>query len=167
MAVEFSSSVTYALQKLGTPDLVLKPEQRTAINVVYNGRDVFVWLPTGFGKSLCFHTLPFVFDYKLALTDVSAVLVITPLIALMVDQVRSLRSKGVKASVVTSGTTTTHGSVPVDLLATESSLLSDCLLFCTPESVLNSKWRSLFEKPSISDRIVTVVVDEAHCISKW
>ena len=136
MAVEFSSSVTYALQKLGTPDLVLKPEQRTAINAVYNGRDVFVWLPTGFGKSLCFHT--FVFDYKLALTDVSAVLVITPLIALMVDQVRSLRSKGVKASVVTSGTTTTHGSVPVDLLATESSLLSDCLLFCTPESVLNS-----------------------------
>ena len=89
MAVEFSSSVTYALQKLGTPDLVLKPEQRTAINAVYNGRDVFVWLPTGFGKSLCFHTLPFVFDYKLALTDVSAVLVITPLIALMVDQVRS------------------------------------------------------------------------------
>ena len=89
MAVEFSSSVTYALQKLGTPDLVLKPEQRTAINAVYNGRDVFVWLPTGFGKSLCFHTLPFVFDYKLALTDVSAVLVITPLIDLMVDQVRS------------------------------------------------------------------------------
>ena len=74
MAVEFSSSVTYALQKLGTPDLVLKPEQRTAINAVYNGRDVFVWLPS---KSLCFHTLPFVFDYKLALTDVSAVLVIT------------------------------------------------------------------------------------------
>ena len=94
MAVEFSSSVTYALQKLGTPDLVLKPEQRTAINAVYNGRDVFVWLPTGFGKSLCFHTLPFVFDYKLALTDVSAVLVITPLIALMVVQERSLRSKG-------------------------------------------------------------------------
>ena len=89
MAVEFSSSVTYALQKLGTPDLVLKPEQRTAINAVYNGRDVFVWLPTGFGKSLCFHTLPFVFDYKLALTDVSAVLVITPLIALMVDQAMS------------------------------------------------------------------------------
>ena len=89
MAVEFSSSVTYALQKLGTPDLVLKPEQRTAINAVYNGRDVFVWLPTGFGKSLCFHTLPFVFYYKLALTDVSAVLVITPLIALMVDQAMS------------------------------------------------------------------------------
>ena len=85
MAVEFSSSVTYALQKLGTPDLVLKPEQRTAINAVYNGRDVFVWLPTGFGKSLCFHTLPFVFDYKLALTDVSAVLVITPLIEQIAD----------------------------------------------------------------------------------
>ena len=98
MAFEFSSSVTYALQKLGTPDLVLKPEQRTAINAVYNGRDVFVWLPTGFGKRACVSTpLPFVFDYKLALTDVSAVLVIIPLIALMVDQAMSRDAANMRA----------------------------------------------------------------------
>ena len=64
--VNFAQAVDYALQtqRLCTPTVVLKPEQWVAIEVIYNGRDVFVWLPTGFGKS---QALPFVFDYKLCL----------------------------------------------------------------------------------------------------
>ncbi len=50
-----------------------------------------MWLPTGFGKSVYFQTLPFVFDYKLGLVDAVKKSVIAPLIALIVDQVRSLR----------------------------------------------------------------------------
>ena len=44
--------------------LKLKPEQLQAIRHVYDGKDVSLWLPTGFGKSVCYETLPFVFDHK-------------------------------------------------------------------------------------------------------
>ena len=57
---EFSSALAYALGKLGLPNITPKTEQRSSIEVIYHGKDVFMWLPTGFGKSLCFHTLPFV-----------------------------------------------------------------------------------------------------------
>ena len=63
----FLEAITYALSELGTPELSLKEEQKLAIHAVYSGSDVFVWLPTGFGKSVCFQTLPFVFDHKLQL----------------------------------------------------------------------------------------------------
>ena len=77
----------------------------------------------------------------------SAVLVVTPLIALMLDQLHSLRSKGVKSSIITS---TSHG-ISRDLLATDSSLVSDSLLFCAPESLVRSKWRSAIASPRISE----------------
>ena len=57
---EFDRAIQHALQRLGTPDIVPKPEQRETILSVYSGRDVFAWLPTGFGKSLCYEALPFV-----------------------------------------------------------------------------------------------------------
>ena len=46
-----------------------KLEQRKAIHSIYRSRDVFVWLPNGFGKSLCYEVLPFVMDYKLSRID--------------------------------------------------------------------------------------------------
>ena len=49
---DFSSAISYALEKLGVPDLILKEEQRLSIQAVYDGKDVFIWLPTGFGKSI-------------------------------------------------------------------------------------------------------------------
>ena len=66
------------------PGIDLKEEQERA---VYDEKDVFVWLPTGFGKSVCFQTLPFLFDCKLGLVGSSrnsVVLVVVPLIALMI-----------------------------------------------------------------------------------
>ena len=48
---------SYALQRLGCPDLTLKPEQRVAVEFLYEGKDVFLWLPTGFGKSMCYEVL--------------------------------------------------------------------------------------------------------------
>ena len=92
----FEEALLYSLSTLKLESTVsLKPEQRMAIEAVYTGSDVSVWLPTGFGKSLCFQTLPFVMDHKLGLVGTqnsNAVLVVSPLVALMVDQVRSLRS---------------------------------------------------------------------------
>ena len=90
----FSQAVSYALGKLGKPQISLKEEQRPSIKAIYEGNDIFVWLPTGYGKNLCYQALPFVMDHKNGVAETqksSAVLVITPLIALMFDQVQSLR----------------------------------------------------------------------------
>ena len=67
-----------------------------------------------------------------------------------------------KCSIVT-----LSGGIQNDLLATESSLFSDSLLFCTPEALVRSKWRHSLENPKVSERIVALVIDEAHCVSKW
>ncbi len=143
----------------------LKREQRFAIKAVYEGKDAFVCLPTGYGKSLCYQSLPFVMDHKLGLTDSDAnkrcaVLVVSPLVALMTDQVQSLRNRGVNSSIVTS-----TSAVAKEYLTTDESLSTDTLLFCAPEALVMSKWRDALE--IFSGRIVSVVVDEAHCISKW
>jgi ATP-dependent DNA helicase RecQ len=164
MANEFDLAISYALERVGCPSLTLKPEQRASIKAVYDGKDVFLWLPTGFGKSICYTTLPFVFDFKLGRVDGdshSVVLVVSPLISLMVDQVANLRAAGVSASVVSSG-----GGVPKALVASEDDLAKCSVLFCAPEALVGSKWRDALEKSTIYDRIVAVVVDEVHCVSK-
>lgn len=125
---------------------------------------MFVWLPTGFGKCICYQVIPFVMDYKRGLVDTpknSAVLVVSPLIALMVDQVERLRARGVSSSIIASGNDLTRS-----LTATESSLSTDSLLFCSPEALVLPKWRDVLAG-SVSERIVAVVVDEAHCDGKF
>ena len=59
----------FSLRPLGTPSITPKPEQRKAIHSIYRGRDVFVWLPTGFGKSICYEVMPFMMDHKLSRID--------------------------------------------------------------------------------------------------
>ena len=105
-------------------------------------------------------------DYKLGRIDSgnhSVVLVVSPLISLMIDQVVGLKAVGVSASILN----TTGGSIPKALLATEDDLTKCSILFSSPEALVSSKWREVLEKPSISGRIVAVVVDEVHCIPKW
>ena len=60
---------------------------------------MFAWLPCGFGKSLCYEMLSFVFDVKRVCVD-SLVIVVCPLVSLMIDEIRSLRRKGVHAAVL-------------------------------------------------------------------
>ena len=82
---EFEKAVAYALQRFHSPGLQLKNEQESSLRAVYSGKDTFIWLPTGFGKSLCYTALPFLFDYKLGRQEsacVSLTLVISPLISL-------------------------------------------------------------------------------------
>ena len=68
--------------------MTLKPEQKDCVQCIYEGKDVFVWLATGFGKTVYFDVLPFMFDGRVG----SLVVVVSPLVSLMIDQVRSLRS---------------------------------------------------------------------------
>ena len=55
----FDEAISFALRALGKEGLKLKPEQLQAIRCVSDGKDVFLWLPTGFGKSACYETVPF------------------------------------------------------------------------------------------------------------
>ena len=161
-SASFSCALSYALELLGTPTLTLKEEQRKSPEVVYQGSSVFVWLPTGFGKSICYQALPFVIEHKKGQHGSCAVLVVSPLVSLMIDQVESLRTRGVKASIVTS-----VSDIAPSLVATKSTLSSDNLLFCTAEALALLKWREGLENETVGKRIVAVVVDEAHCVSKW
>ena len=50
----FEDSISYGLSRIGRPELTLKPQQLEAVRYIYEEKDVFLWLPTGFGKSVCF-----------------------------------------------------------------------------------------------------------------
>ena len=87
----FAGAIAFSLEKL---DVSLKAEQRSAIKAMYEGRDVFVCLPTGYGNSLCYQTLPFVMDHKDNRAQASAVLVVSPLIAHLHSSLITHRSYG-------------------------------------------------------------------------
>jgi len=57
----FHKVLLFAVSKIGKEGIVLKPEQLQAVQHIYEGRDVFLWLPTGFGKSICYEVLLFLF----------------------------------------------------------------------------------------------------------
>ena len=103
-SIEFRTGIAYALSCLGRENVTLKPKQEEAVYHLYHGQDVFAWFPTGYGKSLCYQLVPFLFDYKLNRTSYGAersvVLVISPLVSLMVDQVTGLLQRGVSAGIL-------------------------------------------------------------------
>ena len=82
----FADAVVFSLEQLGLLEVTLKEEQYAAIQAIYEGRDVFVCLPTGYGKSLCYQTLPFVMEHKKFAAGIMetgkscAVLLISPLL---------------------------------------------------------------------------------------
>ena len=161
----FEQGLAFALRKVGKGHLTLKKEQVYAIRCAYEQEDVFVWLPTGFGKSIVYECLPFLFDYKLNRVDgrtSSVVLVVSPLVALMIDQVQSLRTRGVACAIMSD-----HEGVEKCLLASETDLGDYHLLFCAPEAViLVERWRQLICESPLHSRIVAIAIDEAHCVSK-
>ena len=91
---EVLSAIDFAATRLGYPSV--RAEQRVVLKAFLKGRDVFVSLPTGFGKSLCYAVLPGAFNMLRGVPESIAV-VVSPLIALMRDQVLGLERRGVKA----------------------------------------------------------------------
>ena len=82
---EFSGSVSFALSSINQDHVVLRQKQLEVLQSVYGGHNIFAWFPTGYGKSLCYQVLPYIFDVKLGLTKAapserSVVLVISPLV---------------------------------------------------------------------------------------
>ena len=128
-----------------------RPGQAEIVAAVAAGQDTLAIMPTGGGKSLCFQ-LP-------ALMGGGVTVVISPLIALMRDQVRSLREAGVEAGALTSGNTDEE-TEDVFAALDEGRLR---LLYMAPERLASGGTLSLLRR--IGTRLIAV--DEAHCVSQW
>lgn len=131
--------------------------QLEAIEAVLSGRDCFCLMPTGGGKSMCYQ-IP-------ALVKAGIILVISPLIALMENQVSTLKSKGIPAEFLSS-TQTTHNKNKIheDL---DSGNPSIKLLYVTPELVATYGFKEKLTKLYNRGLLGLVAIDEAHCISTW
>ena len=89
----FHHVIVYSIFALTCAYLEPKEEQLSSVKAVYEEKDVFLWVPMVFGKSLCYQILPFIFDHKLGLIDSGkngAVLIVSQLVFLMVDQIQKL-----------------------------------------------------------------------------
>ncbi len=128
-----------------------RPGQLAAAEALLEGRDLVAVMPTGAGKSLCFQ-LP-------ALLLQGTTVVVSPLIALMKDQVDALRARGIAAAALHSGLQFQERAAAEAALA--SGQLS--LLYVAPERLGNASFRASLSRA----RVARLVVDEAHCISQW
>ncbi len=128
-----------------------RPGQSEIVEAVAQGENVLAIMPTGGGKSLCFQ-LP-------ALVRHGVTVVISPLIALMRDQVRGLREAGVNAGALTSANTDAENDAVWDML--HSGALK--LLYLAPERLASSGTQRMLQQAGVS----LIAVDEAHCVSQW
>jgi ATP-dependent DNA helicase RecQ len=133
----------------GFPDF--RPGQAEIVQSVLEGRNTLAIMPTGGGKSLCFQ-LP-------ALCRDGVTVVISPLIALMRDQVRALRAAGVEAGALTSGNTDEETEEVFQ--AIDDGRLK--LLYMAPERLASGGAQALLRRAKCS----LIAVDEAHCVSQW
>ena len=128
-----------------------RPGQREIIDAVSSKKNVLAIMPTGGGKSLCFQ-LP-------ALMSEGLTVVISPLIALMRDQVRGLQAAGVAAGALTSGNTEDE----TDSVFSEIYAGTLKILYVAPERLASSAMQSALFRFNVT----SLVVDEAHCVSQW
>ena len=128
-----------------------RPGQEEIVDAVASGRDVLAIMPTGGGKSLCFQ-LP-------ALMRDGLTVVISPLIALMRDQVRALTQAGVSAAALTSGNSEDENAEVIRALNARALRL----LYIAPERLASSGTVPMLRRAGVQ----AIAVDEAHCVSQW
>jgi ATP-dependent DNA helicase RecQ len=128
-----------------------RPLQREIIQASLDGRDVFALLPTGGGKSLCFQ-LP-------ALLRDGLTVVVSPLIALMKDQVDQLQETGIAATFLNSTLGASEARARLRRLHNGEFRL----LYAAPERLMLEDWKSNLR----SWNVTALAIDEAHCISEW
>ncbi|MES2576852.1 MAG: DNA helicase RecQ [Bacteroidota bacterium] len=126
-----------------------RPNQKDIINCILSGQDTLAIMPTGGGKSICFQLPALIFP--------GITIVISPLIALMKDQVDGLKANGIEACYINSSQTEEERQFYIERLKSNTIKL----VYIAPESL--SFLDSIFNSLSIS----LIAIDEAHCISSW
>ncbi len=129
-----------------------RPLQEDIINSVLSGNDTLALLPTGGGKSLCFQ-VP-------ALMKEGLCIVVTPLIALMKDQVEALKKKKIKAIAIYSGMTADQIDIAFDNAVFDKEVK---FLYVSPERLITTLFRERLKRMKVN----LLAVDEAHCVSQW
>jgi ATP-dependent DNA helicase RecQ len=133
-----------------------RPGQEAIVHDILGSRDVLAIMPTGGGKSLCFQ-LP-------ALLRPGVCIVVSPLIALMQDQVRLLQDNGIEATFINSSLDRTE--IARRFARLERGDLK--LLYVAPERLLQAEFESeVLPRLHAAHGISALVVDEAHCVSEW
>lgn len=128
-----------------------RPLQEDIINSVLKGRDTLALLPTGGGKSVCFQVPALIMD--------GLCVVITPLIALMIDQVEQLKKRGIQAVAIHSYLSRSQ----IDVYLNNCIYGSIRFLYVSPERLQTDMFRERIRQMGVS----LIAVDEAHCISQW
>ncbi|MBI3135464.1 MAG: RecQ family ATP-dependent DNA helicase [Bacteroidetes bacterium] len=128
-----------------------RDRQQDIVKNVLDGKDTLALLPTGGGKSICYQ-VP-------ALVKPGLCLVVSPLIALMHDQVENLKKRGIKAIAITSGMSKKQIDIQLD-----NAIYGDTkLLYVSPERLKTTLFIARFQKMNVN----LIAIDEAHCISQW
>ena len=150
-----SDALTHELKRCFGFD-AFRPGQEAVVRDALAGRDVLAIMPTGGGKSLCFQ-LP-------ALLQPGVCLVISPLIALMQDQVRLLLDNGIAATFINSSLdSATMSQRTAAVLRGEYKLL-----YLAPERLLQGEFMNgVLPRLQMAQGISALVIDEAHCVSEW
>ena len=156
---QIDAAIDAAMQVFGLKSL--KYQQREAIREFVSGRDVFVSLPTGFGKSYCYALLPTVFDSLRPHEEPSIVLCVSPLTALMMEQRDKLCTRELSAEFV--------GELQQDISALKGVETGQYqVVYISPEALLlNPQWREMLLSRPYKENLVAFVIDKAHCITKW
>ena len=128
-----------------------RPKQEDIVRAALDGKDVLAILPTGGGKSVCFQVPAMMME--------GIAIVVTPLIALMKDQVQNLNERGIRALCVNAG----MGRREVDLTLNNAAYGDFKFLYVSPERLGTPLFKSYLQEMNVS----FIVVDEAHCISQW
>ena len=128
-----------------------RPNQKSIIDSVIEGKDTFALLPTGGGKSLCYQVPALILE--------GLTLVVTPLVSLMIDQVENLKMRGINAVAI-------HAGLHYRQI---ENALDNCafggvkILYCSPERLMSQAFMDRLEQIELS----LIAVDEAHCVTEW
>ncbi|CAB4022829.1 ATP-dependent DNA helicase -like, partial [Paramuricea clavata] len=188
----FFHGIGFALQKCKFDGVFLKVKQYKILDALISGRDVIGVLPTGYGKSIIFQLLPFLHEYHSISDAGNIVIVVAPLNALIEDQIKSLRKRGVSAGMLRtkpqnmrtiadntnydshSDSNTDENNIDNELEQDAGNELSSIrsgkflLLFIHPEGFISCReGRKILTSEPYQKNVVCCVVDEAHLVYEW
>ncbi|XP_028414051.1 uncharacterized protein LOC114537113 [Dendronephthya gigantea] len=179
---QFLSCLEFAILNSLYCDVILKPKQVICLEKAFLNLDILVVLPTGYGKSLIFYLLPALLYAKKhgvsksEINITSIIVVVSPLNALIANQILRLASSGIRATVVDVRSSIEVEEEDKEILACDLRLSDKAkleighynIVFAHPETFVSCAYgRKLMQSEPYQENVCAIVVDEAHCILEW